>query len=430
MIAEHECTLSNVDNLNIGNTIQKQIEKGYFKEVKPINPVKDSSVIEFLLSGEGDEFTDLSHTYLKLTLKLKKSNGDVLTDDDKVSVVNYIGATLFNQIDILLNDTQISSSSPNNAYRAILEALLSYDAQSLESQMQAAGFYKDSAGRMDAVDPDEVNTNAGLKERFELLKKSNAVEFVAKIHADIFTQPKLLVNGVRMRLKLHKNKNEFCLMSTNANYQLDIEDIALLIRKCKMSDAAYTQATLSNALYPITRVLMKDYSFTSGVQNVNMNNIAHGILPQRIVMAMVSNMASNGTTTMNPFNFQHFGLSECNVAINGSTVNGKSLKFDFENSRDIDGYWSLFASTGKMYHNVGSVISRKDYKDGYAIIVVDLSPSLCDGDYIDPDISGDLSISLTFKQNLSTAITVLLYFEYNSLIEVTKAKRVIPHFNV
>ena len=191
-IGEHECSLSSVSDLSVGNMVQRQIEKGYFKEVKPVNPVKISNVIEFIVSGDGEEFTDLANTYLKTTLRVKKTDGTNLTGADKVSIVNYIGATLFSKIDVMLNDTQISSSTPNNAYRAILEALLTYDGPCLESQMQAAGFYKDTAGKMDAVDPsptDDAETNTGLKERFDLIKESKAVEFIARIHADIFSQP-------------------------------------------------------------------------------------------------------------------------------------------------------------------------------------------------------------------------------------------------
>ena len=432
-IGEHECSLSSVSDLSVGNMVQRQIEKGYFKEVKPVNPVKISNVIEFIVSGDGEEFTDLANTYLKTTLRVKKTDGTNLTGADKVSIVNYIGATLFSKIDVMLNDTQISSSTPNNAYRAILEALLTYDGPCLESQMQAAGFYKDTAGKMDAVDPsptDDAETNTGLKERFDLIKESKAVEFIARIHADIFSQPKMLVNGVRMRLKFHRNKNEFCLMSATNDYTLQIEDISLMIRKCKLSAASYTQIVNMPAIYPTVRVITKDYSFANGIQSINMNNVASGVLPQRIVMSMVANAAVNGSTTLNPFNFQNFGLRECNVVLNGSTINGKSLTFDFENSIDADGYWSLFQSTGKMHHNIGSVIARKDYKDGYAIFVFDLSSSLCDGEHIDPDKSGDLSIGLTFKQNLTTPITVLLYLEYNSIVEITKGKKVIPHFQV
>ena len=83
-----------------------------------------------------------------------------------------------------------------------------------------------------------------------------------------------------------------------------------------------------------------------------------------------------------------------------------------------------------MHHNIGSIIQRKDYKDGYVIMAFDLSPSLCDGEYIDPDKSGDMSIALSFRQNLTTSITVLVYCKYNSLIEITSGREVIPHFQV
>lgn len=432
-IGEHACTISSVSDLNVGNMVQREIERGYFKEVKPVNPVRDSNVIELIVSGDGDEFMDLSHTYLKTAVKIKKADGGNLVAADKVSLINYIGATLFGKVDVLLNDTQISSSTPNNAFRAMFESLLTYDQPCAESQMQAAGFYKDTAGQMDAVDPTpdkNAPTNKGLKERFELTRESRTVEFISRIHADIFNQNKLMVNGVRLRIKLHRNKNEFCLMAANANYVLQIQDVSMMIRKCKLTDASLTQVQNIPALYPITRVLMKDYSFPSGIQSINMNSVASGVLPQKVVLAMVSNAAANGSPTLNPFNFQHFGLNECNVAVNGSTVNGKPLTFDFANLKDSDGYWSLFASSGKMHHNIGSIIKRKDYKDGYAIIAFDLSPSLCDGEYIDPDKSGDMSIALSFGQNLTSSITVFVYCEYNSLIEVTGGRKVIPHFQV
>ena len=192
--------------------VQREIERGYFKEVKPVNPVRDSNVIELNVSGDGDEFIDLSHTYLKTAVKIKKAGGGDLVADDKVSLINYIGATLFGKVDVLLNDTQVSSSTPNNAYRAMFESLLTYDQPCAESQMQAAGFYKDTAGQMDAVDPTpdgNAPTNLGLKERFELTRGSRTVEFISRIHADIFNQNRLMVNGVRCASSCTETKINF-----------------------------------------------------------------------------------------------------------------------------------------------------------------------------------------------------------------------------
>ena len=70
-----DCTLSTVDTLNEASMVQKQIERGYFKEVKAINTVKDSSTIEFAITGDGEEFTDLGNTFLKVSFCIRKSNG-------------------------------------------------------------------------------------------------------------------------------------------------------------------------------------------------------------------------------------------------------------------------------------------------------------------------------------------------------------------
>ena len=83
-----------------------------------------------------------------------------------------------------------------------------------------------------------------------------------------------------------------------------------------------------------------------------------------------------------------------------------------------------------MHDNAGSIIKRKDYKSGYTLIAIDLSPTLCSGDYIDPAQSGELSVSLVFRQTLAVSITVFAYLEYDGLLEITKEKVVIPHFHV
>ena len=379
------------------------------------------------MSGDGVEFTDLVHSYVKIKLRVK------MTPDVKnyTSVINYIGATLFNKIDVLLNDTQISSSYSNNAYRAILEILLTYDEAAIQSQLQLGGFYKDTAGKMDAfLKTDDADViNEGLVHRHALTGNGQIVEFFARIHADIFNQPKLLVNGVRMRLKFHKNKADFCLLGSD-DATLSVEDMTLVVRKCQLTSLAYNQIINKSAIYPITRVLLKEYTRAPGVSSININNVASGILPQRIVLCMVTNSTASGERHKNPFNFQNNDLRTCNISINGSTINGEMMRFNFKTDEYMDGYLSLFNSTGKLFHNVGSLISRGDYKNGYTIISADLSPSLCDGAYIDPDSAGDLSIALTFGTALTESISIIIYCEYNSTIEITKTKQVIPFFKV
>ena len=429
------CTLSTVDTLNEGHMTQRQIEKGYFKEVKPINPVKDANTLEFSISGDGEEFTDLRNTFLKISLRITKANGTPLDLSDNVSVINYIASTIFSQVTVHLNEKEVSNSIANYAYRAMFEALLTFDESALNSQFQCSGYYKDTASLMDEVNLSATPTNEGLKERAELFSESKVVEFMSRIHSDIFIQPKLMVNGVRIGLAFRFNSNAFCLLSSVVDdFKLEIVDASLMVRKCKLSDSAYLQAAKKNSLYPVTNVVVNQYSQAPGVANIDLNNLKSGVLPNRIVLAMVSNAAKNGDGSLNPFNFQHFNLASCNIKLNSAgvngTLNGQPLRFNFADGQEVDGYWTLFSGTGKMYDDAGSIIKRKDYKGGYCLIASDLSPTLCQGDYNDPTQSGELSLSLTFHEPLSTSITIFVYLEYDGVIEVTKEKVVVPLFHV
>ena len=46
---------------------------------------------------------------------------------EKVAVINNLGHSLWEQIVLLINDTKVTETSNNYAYKAMLEALLSYD---------------------------------------------------------------------------------------------------------------------------------------------------------------------------------------------------------------------------------------------------------------------------------------------------------------
>ena len=52
------------------------------------------------------------------------------------------------------------------------------------------------------------------------------------------------------------------------------------------------------------------------------------------------------------------------------------LMFNFAYNQYIDGYRSLFATTGRIDMENGLDITRADYKSGYCIFGFDTSPSL------------------------------------------------------
>ena len=92
-----ECALSDTD-LFTPAFVQSDIESGTFEEVYPLTKLEDNGPVEFIIKNSTDQFIDIVNTYLRMKVKLLKSDGTVHADTDKVSLINYPIATLFNQI--------------------------------------------------------------------------------------------------------------------------------------------------------------------------------------------------------------------------------------------------------------------------------------------------------------------------------------------
>ncbi|GFY77377.1 uncharacterized protein F54H12.2 [Trichonephila inaurata madagascariensis] len=164
-----ECAKSELNLFTLPPT-QTVIEKGQWIQFHPIANVTDGGPVEFLISGSGEDYLDLSQTQLYVKAKILKNDGKVLTDDDKIGPVNLFLHSLFSQVDISLNGRNVSSSNNTYPYRAILETILNHGYDSKTSQLTSEIYYKDTAGRMNIYD-DDKEPNEGFNKRASLFKK-------------------------------------------------------------------------------------------------------------------------------------------------------------------------------------------------------------------------------------------------------------------
>ncbi|GFU27677.1 uncharacterized protein F54H12.2 [Trichonephila clavipes] len=165
-----ECAKSELNLFALPPT-QTVIERGHWVQFHPIANVSDGGPIEFVISGSGEEYLDLSQTQLYVREKILKSDGRLITEENKVGPVNLFLYSLFPQVDISLNERIISSSSNTYAYRAIIETLLNHGYDSKISQLTSEVYYKDTAGRMNIYDEDDKDPNEGFNKRVSLFKK-------------------------------------------------------------------------------------------------------------------------------------------------------------------------------------------------------------------------------------------------------------------
>ena len=233
-----QCTKSELDLFTIPAT-QTSIHKGQWIEYHPLSNITDTGPIEFNVSGTGEEYLDLARTQLYVKAKITKANGTALDADTQVGPVNLFLHSLFSQVDVSLNERLISASTNTYPYRAMIESLLNYGEEAKTSQLSMAMFYKDTAGKMNVVNPlaADDEANLGLKARYEFTKESHTVDMMGPIHSDIFFQDRLMLNGVNLRIKLKRAKNVFCLVSSaaGAKFKVVITEAILFVRRVKVA---------------------------------------------------------------------------------------------------------------------------------------------------------------------------------------------------
>lgn len=423
-----ECLKSELELFTLPPT-QTTIEGTHTVCYKPISSLTDDSPIEFVVPGQGDEYIDLAHTMLSMRVKIDTPKS---AEAIKVGPINNLLHSMFNQVDVFLNQKLVSPPNNAYAYRAYIETLLNYGPAAKSSHLTSVLWYNDTAGKMDDVD----DANNGLSNRRTVLGTEKTIDLLGHLHCDIFNQERFLINGVEMRLRLVRTSNAFCLMTSSKEYKIRIVEASLLVRRVKVAPGillAHARAlSKSTAKYPLTRVEVKAISMHAGVHGDTLDNVILGQMPKRVIIGFVDNKAFNGDHKLNPFNFQNYGINYLSLYADGLQIPSKPIQPDFTKSNMyVDGYHTLFSGTGIHFLNEGNSISRSSYPYGYCLFAFDLTPDLSANSSSHWNLvrHGSIRIEVRFEEALASTINCIVYAEYDNVLEIDSSRQVIVDFS-
>lgn len=434
----YECLKSELDIFSLQPT-QTSIEQSSWVHYSPVSSLNDESPIQFTIPGSSSDYLDLSHTLLSIRAKIEPTKEvkpeELAADANAFAPVNNLLHSLFQQVDVSLNNKPVSSSSNNYPYRAYVETLLSYGHDAKASGLTASMWYTDTAGYMEAQraktskDPDQ---NEGLEARLKLCKDKKMIDLIGALHVDLFSQDKLLLNGVELSLRLVRSKDSFCLMQPGEaiGRKISIKEANLIVRRVKISPnllIAHSK-TLANttAKYPITRVEVKTFTLHSASYGETLDNVIIGQLPKRVIVGFVNNQAYNGDLALNPFNFQHFYLTYLVLYVDGVMIPSKPLTPNFETGSYIQAYHTLFSGTNINFLNEGHLISRESYPLGFTLYAFDLTAdqSANCASHLNLVKQGNVRLEVRFARALADTVNALVYAEYDSVIEVDSSRQI------
>ena len=425
-----ECSKTELDVQAVPPTMTA-MEEGEWIEHYPIAALNNSAPIEFIIPSQTEKWTDLNQSFLYLKVKVTKADGTNLEDDTSTSVVNNLLHSLFTSIDLYLNNKLVTSNSDTYPYRAYIEHLLSYNTSSKDTQLRAMSLWaEDTAGHMQANTHD--GANVGLKTRRSRIHESRVCELAGRLHLDIALQEKYLPNGIEMRLRLNKTSNAFHMFG-QAEGKLHILQASMNVRTVQLlpvvANDLNREIAMHNMKIPIRRVEVKTFTIPVGLRSKIEDHLFQGQLPKRLIIGMVRNSHMNGEFTSNPFDFQHFGLTKLDVAVNGTSIHNKPFEPDFENGNYLQSYMSLYQATGALGQNRSMGISLEAYGAGYTLWGYDLTADQgCEEGQLHPIRTGNIRLELQFGANLANVINVIVYAEYDNQITINSLREVITDY--
>ena len=418
----HECEKSELD-YDAVKLIQGSIESDYYQYLNPKNTLSSGSPLLFEIESTSD-FVDLSQTTLSVQYRVAEADGTALTATSKVAPVNNTLHSLFSQVTVALKDHNITQPNSDYAYRAYLETLLNYSGGAKKTWLRATGWNMDENAKFDA------EANAALAARRKHVEGGKLHTLKGRIHSDIFFQPRLIPNGVDIRITLVPAKSDFYLQSfaNDKTYGLEIVSAVLNVRKVKLTpekqlDFEHAIAK-SPARLPITYTTMKSCSIAAGLVSYSQDGLFTGVLPSLLVVGLVSNAAHSGNVRKNPFNFKHYSLTSLVLNVDGRSVPTKPLSPDFDDNEDVlDCYDTLRAALGTQFENWDNDISIDDYVGGSTLYAFNLTPDNCPHNNVAK--TGSVDVSMRFGDPLPETVSLICYASYENTIKIDQFRNVI-----
>lgn len=406
---------------------------------------------EFTVESDGPEYISLPQTRLLGRVKITRSTGYATeaaeTEGKKLGICNLLPSALFQQVLVELNSQLITDSSAKMyPYKAYLETLLSYGSDATDSHLQTSRWWPDTADHFTqtaAAAGADAAAIAAHKEVYEksgfycrsnwlqpqgtLPAKSYNLDFCTPIFTDFFRINRLLPDKCQLRIKFDRGMDSFPIIcDDNIGYNIEITDLQLHIRKVNLSERIRKHHEnlfiKRSAVFPIHRTVMSSYVLPTGITSYIIPRVIKGQLPKTVILGLINSRSFNGDQKYNPFKFEHAGLTQINLRVDGVSVPARPYKSDFTAKSEFycEPYAGLMNSLGYDGDNRGCNIGHHEYANGYTLFGFDLSPDQCSGFHKHEKHSGTVDVEMTFKSSFDTIYTLISYSIYDNNLFINK----------
>ena len=254
-----------------------------------------------------------------------------------------------------------------------------------------------------------------------------------KPYLEVFHLSKLLVPGVQIQIDMYFNTPALWTIRWAGATTLRLTEadvnVRLFLSQVRVTPSVYREIMSSMksgrvVTYPTVRGEIRTYSHPNDNRHFECSNPFHNQLPNRLVVVLMKQAAFNGTITESPFNFGKFNLASIKQLVRGEEYPYETLELEHDgDSKDQRGYYRFLQASGALCRGKGNMVRKVDWGHGKRcnMFVFDNTANGClDSPVLNPKQSGELRLVIDFGANPGENLTILLYGEFENLLEINE----------
>ena len=232
-------------------------------------------------------------------------------------------------------------------------------------------------------------------------------------------------------MTLTPTTDAFALMAANdATFKIAVSKARLQVRtKVVAPELLMSHRSMldkCNFRIPYTKVLLHEHTIPPNTVSMQYSNIFPDKLPKRIVIGLVTQGRVQGAYNLNPFKFEPFGLQEIDLTVNGKSLPKEKLAMNYAANDYTRAYCHTLEALDLGFGNHATSLTPAIWASCCNLYAFKLVPGPIDSSsMVYMCARGTVNLKLTLAAGNADAITVFVYSETPSLIEITKLNSVL-----
>jgi len=389
---------------------QVVVDTACFQEIFPLNTINSNSSpdIEFNISASNTDYLDLNDTLLYVQIKIVDKDGNAMTEDT-VTPCNYMFYTLFKDAILTFNAERIEGGNGTFMYKSLIENMINCSTDTKDTNLVCIGY------------------EATADDRKKWITKSKVFEMCGPLQFDFFDQPKYLIPGVSVNIRLQRSKAGFSVIYAK-ECKIQLLEAKLYVRRVKVEPSVLMGhqhgLNTKNAIYPIRKSQVVRYTMSKGSSIFYKDQIFGDLrLPKFVLVTFQTTGQNIGNFAEDCTGFKHLNATQ--ITLSRNTDYRETYNQDFEKGLYTLSYTqSIIRNLSQLEKNSNLGISMSDFANFTPFFTFVLAPDFEIHQKQLPK-QGNLQLEVKFGKALEESAVVIIYAIFDDEIQINKNRTII-----